>query len=238
MTTAVAGNSSLIDKYVAEGKSIWIINRTKSLLIIDFRDSLGIGQPFRVPPEQEPMCLSNYFPPGMIKENPHLRRLISHGNIELCNPDQMEGKVSVKQAESLASMRTEKKDEEQNKHPESLVPEEDLIQATPKIAMLCEYVKTGEMKSKDFIDRIKGDKDELTEANLTFIINEMKADEKIIGWATNTLAEIKEANGSQDDTADARAIVQKGMKTQMNQQGDLTRPRTEKDDKVQLRRTT
>lgn len=209
-------NSALIDRHIASGKEIWILNRSKSLILLEFRDSLGSSMSFRIPPEEKPLCLSQYFPPTMIKDNPNLRRLISAGHLSLLDPDLMEGKESVKPLASIADTRKDNAVEERAQAQEALVPEEDVIEANAKVAYLCELVKTKEMKTKDMIDKLEGE--DLVEADYAYVINELKGDDKAVGWATEKLADLREAGGGGDEvpakleTSDAETSEGEGEK--------------------------
>lgn len=199
--------SFLIDRYLNDGKSVWVLNTTGHLLLMEFKDGAGrAGEPLRIRSEKVPMNLSNYYPPSMIKENPHLRRLIAEGKLLLMDPDKMEGSESAKPSASIATIRSDKKrDEESQSNVETLTPEEDVIKASPKVAFLCDSVVNKDLKVRDFLEKIQ--EEQLTEDDLVHITNELKDERKVVEWATEKLAALRENSTQEEELEEATEEV-------------------------------
>lgn len=186
-------SASKIDEFLTAGKTIWIRNQAGAKLLLQFRGPGGVEEaPKIVPPTKEPFCVSDHVPPSMIRESPVLRRLISEGHIDLLDPDSAEVQKAgpSRAARSLVGSADQEPDEQAVA---DLDPEDELVEAAPNIAYWCDSVVNGDMKTGEFMTKIEGVRDNLTEADLTHVISTLKAEPRIIDFATEALAELREA---------------------------------------------
>lgn len=206
----LSGNK--IDEFIAAKKPIWIRNLSGAMLIIDMSPP---GSPNPVPlnlvPSMVPFCLTDYFTPEMVRSCFKIRSLISDGHIALMNPDDpsLQNVKSGKPSRGIVeSTGTPEELQQKQVTPRTdaqaeMDPELEELEASPKIAHLCDSVENQDMTEMAFLNKIKeiSDRGELTEHDLSHVISSMKGRTSIIDWATNALAEMRETRSSQPRTS-------------------------------------
>jgi hypothetical protein len=200
---------SKIDEFCTKGLPIWVKNKTGTVLLIEMPSGGGQTVPLRISSGQEPFCISDYFPPNMIRDAAVLRRLISDGKIVLFDPEdpKVKGKRSAAPMTGIAGTgmsaaeRAERHGVAQQDVGEALDPDLEEVEASPKVSVLCDAITQGDMKSEQFFEKI-GEieaRDGLTEVDISYIISELKENQDIVDWATNRLADAREAVENDDD---------------------------------------
>lgn len=211
-------SGSKLDEFCLQGKPVWVTNTTGSILMIMIPTTGGSSE-LRVPAGVAPFCVTDYLPPDAIRQAPTLRRLISEGKLRLMDPEMMSGKKSAKPVKSLVDTggspeAAQEKHGTPNENQEvaALDPELEQLDASPSVSVLCDSILHGDVKEEAFqtkIAEIKAKNGGLTEQDLSHIISELKGKEKIVAWATNELAEMREKaepespSGSEDELDDA-----------------------------------
>jgi hypothetical protein len=201
-------SGSKIDEFCTGGKAIWVKNKTGTVLLIDMPSNQGPVQ-LRIGPGQEPFSVSDYFPPDMIRQASVLRRLVSEGKLILMDPEDpiLKGRKSASPVKSLAGEaqsaadRAEQHGKAKIDVDAALDPDLEEIEASPKVSFLCDAILQGDVKESLFESKITEiqSHEELTEKDLTYIISQLKGKDKIIEWATNALASLREATENDDD---------------------------------------
>lgn len=194
-------SGSKVDEFCMQSKPIWVTNLTGSILMINIPVSGGQTTELRIPAGLAPFCISDYLPPDAIRQAPVLRRLISEGKLKLMDPDSMAGKRSARPVKNIAntggtpeSAQEMHSTPNENQEVSALDPELEELEASPQVSILCDSILQGDVKEEQFpmkIAEIKS-KSGLTEQDLAHIISELKGKTKIIEWATNELAEMRE----------------------------------------------
>lgn len=218
---------SKIDEFCAKGSPIWVKNKTGTVLLIDMPSGGGPPVPLRISSGVEPFCISDYFPPNMIREAAVLRRLISEGKVILMDPEdpKLKGKRSTAPVRSLggeglsAEDRAKQHGVAQQDVGEALDPELEELEASPKVSVLCDAITQKDIKAEQFFEKISDieAKDGLTEDDLSHIISELKDHTDIVEWATNRLADAREAVENEEGEEEEQEGVSSGTDAELEE---------------------
>lgn len=202
-----------LDEMLDGGEKIYIRNNsTKAhlFLVVQMKDKGGRNRPLKIPPTTIPINVSAQFSREMIRESSDLRDMITKGNIILLEPalaekelDSPEAREEMKSLalsvyadtapvnavrdnlERLKNTTTPVVDSAEVLKKESLKGNDAQVRVKGLVASLLSKEKS----SKDTLAQLKRMKASLTEADLTFIMNECKSEAQIREFAESALAE-------------------------------------------------
>jgi hypothetical protein len=229
-----------LDRLCREEKPIWVknIKRPAMNILVEIRDPAGEPETIKLVASKHPVCLSDNYPPDMLKACKNLRKLISNGHIELMDPEQMKGAKSAPLPRSLLDVRKKDRtagDEKPQKGAQIIelaTDSDDVLDASIKVSVMCEEVKNKSINPADMIERLGGE--DLDEKDLQYIINEMKSFPKIIEFATTELAALREKNGTSsdgddEDEPDTTQLEESGEETTVQETAEMLQAGNDED---------
>jgi hypothetical protein len=191
-----------LDRYCKRTRPVIVRNNTSTVLMLSFSDGPR-EHVVKVPNGTAPFCVSNYVPHALIANNTTFRRLLAETRLELLDYHTVD-MSNVVQARTDSFHPEDDEDAAQNV---SVEITQEAIPASPQVGYLVASVDVGEMKPLDFITRLEGIQNSLTDRDLLYINDQLGHKyRKVREWATEQLADIRENHperclGKESDTS-------------------------------------